>query len=684
MFTHEGEPVAVNVTQKHVAVDYGASGVLFDAGNGRTVRRYTIVDGWPKVRPPAFGPAPGERAERTDPGVMIFPMPWEKDKPEMGVAASAELEGRTFRALQPYRFLHRLGDFGNCRREYGRWTPILHLLNDRCFVEAQGTRKPRRYTMEDGLPSNIVSHLVVGCGGLWAACGDIWDEGKNAWGPGGLCRFDPARDRWVRVERIAGRPVRWVTLLQPVGDELWVGFRAGSGVAGDKIVYGMFAIGGLYRPRATEIVLARLRGGKWQAWSRPPREDALWDFHTGKRIGTREYPTEAPRKLAVIGGRVLLYSTTQSSVSAGYWSVQLDGHLSGLDPLPGTWDFVDARKHLGEVRLLDLHSQRDRAVAVGEAGAFLWNAAGRSWRRLDPGCHLSGPQITAAAAVGDELWIGYTGTLDARTGLPGISRFHEQTGRWTHMHPEQLGTSQRVESIVPGPQGGAWVLFRERELTMGQRWYWPVRYLRTDVKQRSGLGRFADGKWTFPATPLEGVPPTIRQTWKEDGRAKHRDVPAAITHLARAGDALFVANDLGVFVAGRPWRKIVDGPVRAIGSAADGKALLIARYLHETDEHQRGFYDLGTGKVTFREARSGDPQVYWRSFLHDIGAMSGDRKWLRVPVRKDGQWYFGPLPGDLGTRVIAETPHAVWVVLAGQLVRIDRKAMPGWFGRSDG
>ena len=67
--------------------------------------------------------------------------------------------------------------------------------------------------------------------------------------------FDTEKGRWQRVDRIDGRKVRWVTLLQAVGDSLWVGFREGEGVADDKIVYGMGLYPGHYRPVATAVVL---------------------------------------------------------------------------------------------------------------------------------------------------------------------------------------------------------------------------------------------------------------------------------------------------------------------------------------------------------------------------------------------------------------------------------------------
>ncbi len=62
VFTYEGRPRTVRVTEKYIAADYGVSGVLFDVGTGKMVRRYTMVDGWPSRRPPENNdPEPARR-----------------------------------------------------------------------------------------------------------------------------------------------------------------------------------------------------------------------------------------------------------------------------------------------------------------------------------------------------------------------------------------------------------------------------------------------------------------------------------------------------------------------------------------------------------------------------------------------------------------------------------------------
>jgi len=281
VFTYEGRPRSVHVTDKYIAADYGVSGVLFDVGSGKMVRRYTVAHGWPDRRPEAFGPKPSRPQHGTrlvDPGVVAWRYPHapgdDRKKPPLSVADEAKLGGRTFRAMQPT--LHDIQrnyntDGTAMRKKLGRWKAYLDASSRLSCIEAVGKDWARPYTTTDGLAGNIVSRLVVSGGTLWAACVDIYDDEKKAWGPGGLCRYDARNDWWIHVKTVNGKPVRWVTLLEAHGDELWVGFREGQGIVGEKIVHGMGLSPGLYRPKVTAIVLARLKNSKWTVWSRGPR-----------------------------------------------------------------------------------------------------------------------------------------------------------------------------------------------------------------------------------------------------------------------------------------------------------------------------------------------------------------------------------------------------------------------------
>ncbi|MHC4718771.1 MAG: hypothetical protein ACYS5V_17545 [Planctomycetota bacterium] len=312
VFAYEGEPKSVRVGKAGIGVDYGLTGVLFDRKTGRFVRRWTIVDGWPERRPEGFAPAAKRRrGHLVGPGVM-YGVRWpgfpRGSRPARAVVAEITHGGRIWRACQPVRFLDTLrrrvaSDWRELRSRYGAWTPILRKLNKESYLEAapaDGVGQAARYTTADGLASNIVTHLAVADGRLWAACVDIYDPRNKRWGPGGLCRFDAKAGRWRRVQKIDGVEPRWVTLLQAVGDTLWVGFREGEGVAGDKVSYGMGLYPGWYRPVTKRVVLARLAGGKWRTFARQPLPDER----------SPKAPTETPRTLAVRGQRVFVFSET--------------------------------------------------------------------------------------------------------------------------------------------------------------------------------------------------------------------------------------------------------------------------------------------------------------------------------------------------------------------------------------
>ena len=238
VFVYTGEPRSVSIAGEYIAVDYEQCGVLFDRKTGERARSFTVADGWPENRFDKFPPrrSPRAQARLLGPGVLKVwrppsrPPPMlpggpfsmtprrrnEQPSPQFDEAVSAEFNGQIWRAFQPADFLRHVQTEGYKDRKgpYASWTGILTRLNERSYLEAsvQGDDKPTRYTMSDGLASNIVTKLVAADGTLWAVCADIYDPEKGQWGPGGLCRFDPKNSRWKRIERIDGRPVRWVTL----------------------------------------------------------------------------------------------------------------------------------------------------------------------------------------------------------------------------------------------------------------------------------------------------------------------------------------------------------------------------------------------------------------------------------------------------------------------------------------
>ena len=298
VFLYEGEPSAMRVTDRHLAVDYGRSGVLFDRATGKVIERFTVADGWPKRRSAEYPGKPGNpflslrtvgpgvlNPDYAPPGVDMRRLPRPGERLPLETLVETRFDGITWRAMQPRAFLNGI-EPANVRDRSISWSEILARLNEACDVEAVvGHDKPStRFTMAEGLASNIVTHLVAHEDALWAACVDIYDPKAGKWGPGGLSRYDKHTKRWERIAQIDGRPVRWVTLLMTVGDDLWVGFREGDGVDGDAVAFGMGLYAGTYRPRATSVVLARLSAGRWTTYGRDRRD----------RKGRADIPGVAP------------------------------------------------------------------------------------------------------------------------------------------------------------------------------------------------------------------------------------------------------------------------------------------------------------------------------------------------------------------------------------------------------
>jgi hypothetical protein len=537
-------------------------------------------------------------------------------------------------------------------------------------VAAPGGTAVRRFTMDDGLASNIVSHLVVAQGSLWAACVDIYDPQREQWGPGGLCRFDPRTMRWQRVDRVDGRPVRWVTLLQNVDGELWVGFREGSGVEGDRISYWKGTSAGHYRPQVTALVLARLTGKKWASFARPPRPEPV------RLLGDpppEKPPTEKPYRLTVSGGKILL-ATHNASVAYSYgWDRRQDVHVSLLDEATGEWRDLDDYEHFAADQLLDMFAQDGEVVVRSNRGAHRWDAAAGTWQFLDPGCTLLNPNMSAAVAVGDEFWVGYTNQSFGVVGEQGISRFHERTGRWSHVLPDEIGTACPVRAIVPLLRGGTWVLFRPRPLTQ-QAVESPRHAREMQVPRPTGLGRFSDGRWEFPVA--------LPQAAEEAAPRKMFISHSHAAHLAAVGDTLVFGDRTGLYTRPPGWRQVAAGPVLAVEPSPDGRGLSVTRAVLGGDpdgerEVQRARYAGGRGAIQFETVAASS--VGWRAWalhgylLREPADGKWAHSWVRIPVAKDGLWVIGPLGGEY--HAVVETPRAVWIASQGELIRLDRRLL---------
>ena len=697
VFAYEGAPVGVYVTDEHIAVDYRRTGVLFERATGRPVRRFTVADGWPDVWSEPFGEPRDRWAERK----LVGPGVWDQfaapRQPAADVVvASVTFQGRQWRACQPRGLLSRLTKLSWKRRreDFGAWTPILRKFNQASYVEAapEPAGQARRFTMEDGLAGNIVAHFAVAHGALWAACVDLYDRERERWGPGGLCRFDPKTSRWRRIDKIDGRPVRWVTLLHTVGDELWVGFREGSGVAGDRVLYGMGIFAGSYRPHTKAIVVARLAKDAWSSFSRPPATDLprRWDPERKEE----DPPTEKPCFLSRSGDRVILLSRARSR-RRGNWGGPLDGHVSVLDLETKQWQALDVHKDFDADVLNDMIAEDREVLVTSNRGVHRWDPNAQTWRFLDPRCDLRNPALSAVTAVGDELWVGYTNQSFGVIGPQGISRFSEKTQRWTHVLPKELGTACPVRQIAALPGGEVWVLFKPRPW-MGaaeEFMYYPRE---GQTPRPTGLARFAGGKWAFPVE-LDGVPDSVDREIKLPTRPGARPRPngrkfyvkrSKVVDLLAMGDKLFVVTHNGLYVGPEKWEKVIDGPVRNVRPSKDRKVLLLACRDPTRPSHPDRLivarYDPASGETKWGAAPARPEQ--WDVLNRgrpSFGDGPGNRwkwEWVHVPTSKAGDWVVGPFAG-YGTHKYVLTPSAVWIASSGELVRLDRKRLAEWLGK---
>jgi hypothetical protein len=684
VFTYEGSPLRVSVRPSQIAVEYAASGILFDRATGTRAARFTAAEGWPDVRPAPFGQVPAPAVILRGPGVAEDYREDSEPPPPQSVA-SATFGGRTWRALQPAKFLQAIEREGYDRRNKPPlgWTETLNRLNLAAYVEAapDAGGQPKRYTMADGLASNIVTHLVAAQGTLWAACPDIYDPNARAWGPGGLCRYLPGEDRWQRIDKIGDHAVRWVTVLEARGEDLWAAFREGDGVEGDRLWFGMGVYMDVYRPRTRAVVVARLSGGQWTAQARPPLPDppALYDSPEEKP----SFPTEIPCRLAVAGPRVFVLSGMRGRPGYDRYADSGEGRLSCVDLATGQWKVFDAVKDFDADDLLDMVSADGEVLVPSSRGVHRWEAKAGAWRFLDPQSDLRNPRISDATVVADELWIGYTNQDFGIVGQQGISRFNEKTLEWSSMTPEEIGTACPVATLAVGPGGDVWALFVPRPY--GGSTSEMLKYRREAIPRPWGLGRYSGGKWQFPipvGPKLENAPTHAMNFMGFLGPGPHC--------LLALGGRLYVVTHEGVYVGPEPWKKILDGRVDRIAPSATGLELEILREkpMRKEDTRlmvERGTYSPATGQVSFKDLTEEESRDWRHGPLSSPWSLrySEHGPWIPLPAHKSGKWFLGPLPDFHRGEAygLVQTPYAVWLISDGMMIRLDRRRLAEWLGK---
>ena len=574
-------------------------------------------------------------------------------------------------AFQPADFRQTIQKEGYNNRTgpYSTWSGILKRLNEESYMQADSSgQESKRYTMTDGLASNIVTRLVASQGFLWASCVDIYEPEKKNWGPGGLSRFDPKTNRWEHIKTIEGHQVRWITLMETIGDDLWIGFREGNGVEGDKISYGMGVSVDIYRPKTSAILLARFSKGKWTVFSKP------LSLMKGMR-DMNDSLTQMPLRLAISNGKAFLFCGYRSTMLLYNYEYELDGYVSSLDLKSGQWKIFDLYKDFDADRLVDMYSEKNEILIKSSRGVHQWVEKSKSWKYLDTQTPLKNPSISTAALRNDKLWIGYTNQAFRVTGQQGISVFDENKLKWSYISSEQIGTNCPIWRMSAMTNGDIWILFNGRP-SRGASTITIDYSLEPGSSPKSGLGCFRKGKWNFPID-LPATDPkqtNLSGIWSVSGY-----------DLISADNKLFVSNREGVYVGPDKWQRIVEGDILRMDLSSDGKSLIILRQGPRADDnsstYQRGRYDLTTGIISFEslpfeglDRMQLEPPSYLWERNSEINEM-WKQSWVLIPEYKEEGLVIGPFGSGNGYHSVIETPYAFWIASQGELVRLDRKSI---------
>jgi hypothetical protein len=301
-------------------------------------------------------------------------------------------------------------------------------------------------------------------------------------------------------------------------------------------------------------------------------------------------------------------------------------------------------------------------------GILRFDQQSGTWCFLDPTCDLKNSEITTAAPVGDELWLGYGRQSFGVWGGQGISRFHERTGRWSYLDLGKLKTAAPVRRIVPLPDGDVWILFGQRPFLGAAIPF--TYYPREEIPRPTGLGRFRRGTWEFP------VP----------GPSEYSSTPPLFgsgDDLIALGSELVYCTRSEVFTGPSPWRRLVEGSVLHIGPTNDGKGVEILRPMKRPSSegqtrYERAVYNGQDRNLLFREIKDSSFDVYRLLSGNDLlpphQPVLGE--WVPLPGDTAAKWLVGPFGGqDVGKHSVLETPSAFWIFSEGEVVRLDREIL---------
>ena len=316
-----------------------------------------------------------------------------------------------------------------------------------------------------------------------------------------------------------------------------------------------------------------------------------------------------------------------------------------------------------------MDADKDEIILSSTRGVHRFDAKTNAWKYLDPGCSLRNSEFDSAVAVGEELWVGYSKRSFGVWGAQGISRFNERTGAWRYMSPVELGTASPVTRMVALPNQEIWVLFATRPW-LGSAFPWNF-YPREGIKRQRGLGRWADGKWSFRADTL---PP------------ERHELPFGMRcDLVALGNRLVYQTKSGVYVGPEPWNRVVEGEVYSMAPTEDGKTVKIRRLKRAESgvpslEQQVGYLGSDEKQVQFKPIPRSSPDWVESPFFHNSNSLSSGVPSVgyheaRIPVRPGHFVVVENLCTGGYAHGLLQSPTAVWVFSQGEIVRLDRKVL---------
>jgi len=685
VFTYEGEPMGFTVEDDSIVLNYSTSRVRVDRATLAVKSRVTRAEGFREgdtngiSRLRAFPYAQPGHPVLVGPGIALT---WSgllgPPTPPYVAVAEATVGGATWRAMHPMDALYAKPGTPYRDAEWTSWSKILQRASAASYMERSAGGLTNRFTREQGLSGNLVAHLAVAGGVLWAGCVDVYNNELKTWTDGGLCFFDEKAGRWQEAPAIENRRIRFVTGLQTIGDDLYVLHREGVGVAGDEIGYGMGVFPGDYRPVTTSIVVSRRdKDGKWTSWRRSPAElglDMAYHATSMKLVTSAQASTERAESVAVDGARLLVYSTVFAGNDGGNFEYEVrPGLVSVLDTATGAWKVFDPAKDLTTNKITGMYAENGEILLSSTAGVYRWKNT--EWQLINTGAALKNPVIASVAGVGDEVWVGYARPGYWEYGSQGISRYNEKTGQWSWMSPGEIGTALTVGDIA-SVNGEAYVLFPTNQYLgpvaarvdmVGEepRWTMP-----------GGLGRFAGGKWEFPVK-LEGIPLTApsdsTNETTEAGTVKQEAV--VFVHIAAGGGKLFVGTTCGLYEGPVPFKKICDGCVLTLAASADGERVTAA--LVPRNSFARQSFSIFRFNTVTGIGKSEPAEGYNDSYNSPNDSYNSPIYYQPIPgagpQRRQSPW------GD-DLFDVTVTPYADWLWGGGEMIRLEHAVPAGQLG----